>query len=191
WDLGEGFGRGGGPAGGDPDRFIEIWNLVFMQFDQRPDGRVVLPSPSIDTGAGLERNLLALQGVDSIFDIDVFQPLIAAAEHVTKVRYGDTDERDVSLRILAEHGRTMTFLVADGVVPSNEERGYVLRRIIRRAVRYAYRLGARTMVTPTLVDATVEVMGGAHPDLVKHHDVIVKVVAREEERFRQTLERGL
>src|SRR2546421_996422 len=192
WDLGEQFGAGGGPARGSEDRYIEIWNLVFMQFDAQPDGKLTpLPKPSVDTGAGLERNLMVLQGVDSIFDIDVFGPLIRAAEAATNTRYGSGAEDDLALRILAEHARTMTFLVSDGVVPSNEERGYVLRRIIRRAVRYAYRLGARTMVTPTLVDATVEVMGEAYPDLVKQHDVIVKVVAREEERFRQTLERGL
>jgi len=171
---------------------VELWNLVFMQFDAQPDGELTpLPKPSVDTGAGLERNLMVLQGVDSIFDIDVFGPLIRAAETATNTRYGTGGEDDLALRILAEHARTMAFLVSDGVVPSNEERGYVLRRIIRRAVRYAYRLGAKNVVTPGLVDATVEVMGEAYPDLVKHHDVIVKVVARKEERFRQTLERGL
>jgi len=191
WDLGATFGADGGPANGDPDRFIEIWNLVFMQYDQRSDGQVPLPRPSIDTGAGLERMLMALQGVDSIFAIDVFRPLVEAAEGVTGVRYGADPERDVSLRILAEHARTMTFLVADGVVPSNEERGYVLRRIIRRAVRHAYLLGCSEPVTPTLVDATIAVMGGAYPEIVKAHDLVRRTVGREEERFRQTLERGL
>jgi len=191
WDLGAAFGADGGPAQGDPDRFIEIWNLVFMQYDQRADGQVPLPKPSIDTGAGLERMLMALQGVESIFAIDVFRPLVEAAEGITGVRYGADSERDVSLRILAEHARTMTFLVADGVVPSNEERGYVLRRIIRRAVRHAYLLGCTEAVTPTLVDATVAVMGGAYPEIVKAHDLVRRTVGREEERFRQTLERGL
>ena len=192
WDLGEAFGDGGGPAHGSEDRYIEIWNLVFMQFDAQPDGSLPpLPKPSVDTGAGLERNLMILQDVDSIFDIDVFQPLIRAAESATGTPYGGNRDDDLALRILAEHARTMTFLVSDGIVPSNEERGYILRRIIRRAVRYAYRLGAQEMVTPTLLDATVEVMGRAYPDLVKHHDVIVKVITREEERFRQTLQRGL
>ena len=191
WDLGAAFGAGGGPAQGDPDRFIEIWNLVFMQYDQRADGQVPLPKPSIDTGAGLERMLMALQGVASIFAIDVFRPLVEAAEGITGVRYGADSEGDVSLRILAEHARTMTFLVADGVVPSNEERGYVLRRIIRRAVRHAYLLGCAEAVTPTLVDATVAVMGGAYPEIVKAHDLVRRTVGREEERFRQTLERGL
>ena len=193
WDLGPEFGAEGGPKDGGEDRYVEIWNLVFMQFDAQPDGTLLpLPKPSVDTGAGLERNLAVLQGADSIWDIDVFRPLIAAAEQATGVTYqgfpgGDSD---VSLRILAEHARTMTFLVSDGVVPSNEERGYVLRRIIRRAVRHAYRLGARDLVTPALVDATVAVMGGAYPELVEHHELITKVVRREEERFRSTLQRG-
>ncbi len=136
---------------------------------------------------------MALQGTTTIWDIDVFRPLIAAAERVTGARHGSFpgDENDVSLRILAEHARTMTFMVADGVRPSNQERGYVLRRIIRRAVRHAYRLGARDLVTPALVDATVDVMGNAYPDLVIHHDMIGKVVQREEESFRATLQRGL
>jgi alanyl-tRNA synthetase len=193
WDLGPEYGDAGGPAKNDV-RYVEIWNLVFMQYDAQPDGELVpLPAPSVDTGAGLERNLAVLQGVPTSWDIDVFRPLIAAAEQVTGATYqgypgGDAD---VSLRILAEHGRTMTFLVTDGVVPSNEERGYVLRRIIRRAVRHAFLLGADELVTPALVDATVSAMGTAYPDIVKQHDLVVSVVGREEERFRQTLARGL
>src|SRR3954452_17550343 len=121
WDLGPEFGAEGGPKDGGEDRFVEIWNLVFMQFDAQPDGTLVpLPKPSVDTGAGLERNLAVLQGVDSVWDIDVFRPLIAAAEAATGTAYGGFPggDHDVSLRILAEHGRSMTFLVADGVVPS-------------------------------------------------------------------------
>ncbi len=193
WDLGDDHGPGGGPAVNE-DRYVEIWNLVFMQYDAQPDGELVpLPAPSVDTGAGLERNLAVLQGVTSAWDIDVFRPLIAAAEAATGATYGGFPgtSTDVSLRILAEHGRSMTFLVADGVVPSNEERGYVLRRIIRRAVRHAFLLGATDAVTPALVDATVRVMGDAYPELVKGHDHIATTVRREEERFRQTLERGL
>ena len=193
WDLGPDHGPATGPAKNE-DRYVEIWNLVFMQFDAKPDGELVpLPAPSVDTGAGLERNLAVLQGAESVWDIDVFRPLIGAAEAVTGVAYGGFPgtERDVSLRILAEHGRTMTFLVTDGVVPSNEERGYVLRRIIRRAVRHAFLLGADELVTPALVDATVAVMGGAYPDIVKSRDLVIGVVSREEERFRQTLVRGL
>jgi alanyl-tRNA synthetase len=193
WDLGPEFGADGGPAV-DEDRYVELWNLVFMQYDAQPDGELVpLPAPSVDTGAGLERCVAVLQGVPTVWDTDAFRPLIAAAEAATGVAYrgfpgGPTD---VSLRILAEHGRTMTFLVADGVVPSNEERGYVLRRIIRRAVRHAFLLGAEALVTPALVDATVAVMGDAYPELAKEHDLVTSIVRREEERFRQTLARGL
>jgi alanyl-tRNA synthetase len=193
WDLGPDHGPALGPAGNE-DRYVEIWNLVFMQFDAKPDGELVpLPAPSVDTGAGLERNLAVLQGVESAWDIDVFQPLLAAAESVTGMRYGGFPgaDADVSLRILAEHGRSMTFLVADGVVPSNEERGYVLRRIIRRAVRHAFLLGSEDLVTPALVDATVGVMGTAYPELVRQHGLVVDIVRREEERFRTTLTRGL
>jgi alanyl-tRNA synthetase len=193
WDLGPEFGAEGGPKDGGEDRYVEIWNLVFVQFDAQPDGTLVpLPKPSIDTGAGLERNLAVLQGAESIWDIDVFLPLIAAAEKATGVTYQGFPggESDVSLRILAEHARTMTFLVTDGVVPSNVERGYVLRRIIRRAVRHAYRLGARDLVTPDLVDATIGVMGGAYPELEKHRELVTNVIRREEERFRATLQRG-
>ncbi len=191
WDRGEQFGAAGGPAEGGEDRYVELWNLVFMQFEQRGDGsRVPLPKPSIDTGAGLERNLAVLQGVDTIFEIDVFAPLIAAAEAATGVRLGRDPEADVSLRILAEHGRAMTFLVVDGVVPSNEDRGYVLRRIIRRAVRHGFLLGADEIVTPSLVDATVAAMGGAYPELVDKRAEAAEVLQREEERFRSTLRRG-
>ena len=193
WDRGPEHGPATGPAENE-DRYIEIWNLVFMQFDAKPDGELVpLPAPSVDTGAGLERNLAVLQDTASVWDIDVFRPLIAAAESVTGVEYGTFpgSARDVSLRILAEHGRTMTFLVADGVVPSNEERGYVLRRIIRRAVRHAFLLGAEQLVTPALVEATIEVMGSAYPEIVKQRELVLGIVSREEERFRQTLARGL
>jgi len=193
WDLGPAHGPDLGPAGNE-DRYVEIWNLVFMQFDAKPDGELVpLPAPSVDTGAGLERNLAVLQGVESSWDIDVFRPLLAAAEAVTGVRYGGFPggDADVSLRILAEHGRSMSFLVADGVVPSNEERGYVLRRIIRRAVRHAFLLGSEDLVTPALVDATVEAMGDAYPALVTQRRLVTDIVRREEERFRTTLTRGL
>jgi alanyl-tRNA synthetase len=190
-DLGAHKGDEGGPAHGSDARFLEIWNLVFMQFNRDIDGNdVELPKKNIDTGAGLERILGVLQGKDSVWDIDVMAPLVEAAQSVTGRPLGRSEANDVSLRILAEHARTMSFLVSDGVFPSNEGRGYVLRRIIRRAVRHAYLLDVDHLVTPDLVDTTVEVMGEAYPDLVKNHDFVRNVVAREEERFRQTLKQG-
>jgi alanyl-tRNA synthetase len=191
WDKGPEFGEDGGPEHGGEERFVEIWNLVFMQFEQLESGeRVPLPKPSIDTGAGLERIVSVLQGVDSVFDIDEMQSLLTTAQELTGVTYGEDESSDVSLRILAEHARTMTFLISDGVFPSNENRGYVLRRIMRRAVRHAYLLGVTAVVTPGLVDQVVDLMGGHYPDLVKNHDFIRNVVEREEERFRQTLATG-
>ncbi|MDQ1435080.1 MAG: alanyl-tRNA synthetase, partial [Actinomycetota bacterium] len=191
WDLGPEFGPDGGPAT-EADRYIEIWNLVFMQFDQQADGtRIPLPKPSIDTGAGLERNVMVVQEKTSIWDIDVFVPLRAAAEVVTGARYGTDEATDISLRIMAEHARTMTFMIADGVRPSNQERGYVLRRIIRRAVRHAYLLGARNVVMPAIIDAVVESMSAAYPEVEAAHELVRKVVEREEESFRATLQRGV
>ncbi|MDH4148527.1 MAG: alanine--tRNA ligase, partial [Acidimicrobiia bacterium] len=191
WDKGPEFGEAGGPAHGGGERYVEIWNLVFMQYDQQPDGtRTELPKPSIDTGAGLERVLSVLQGVDSVFDLDEMVRLRRVAESVTGVSYGASEATDVSLRILIEHARTVTFLVSDGVFPSNEGRGYVLRRILRRAVRHAYLLGVSQPVMASLVDAVVEVMGESYPELVRSHDFVRDVIAREEERFRQTLKTG-
>ena len=191
WDLGPDYGPDGGPAT-DHDRYIEIWNLVFMTYDQRADGtRVPLPKPSIDTGAGLERNLLVAQGHTSIWDIDVFRPLIARAEELTGTRYGAAEATDISLRIIAEHARAMTFIIADGVRPSNNERGYVLRRIIRRAVLHSYLLGARDLVLPAMIDVAVDVMGAAYPEIVAGRETVAKVVEREEKAFRATLQRGV
>ena len=187
------LGPGGGPAV-DEDRYIELWNLVFMQSDAQADGTLVpLPKPSIDTGAGLERCLAALQGVETVWDTDAMRPLIAVAERVTGVAYGGYPgtEGDVSLRILAEHARSMAVLIGDGVVASNEERGYVLRRIIRRAVRHAYLLGVHDLVMPAMVDAAVSSLANAYPAIAADRELIVNTVAREETRFRATLERGL
>ncbi|MGI9120014.1 MAG: alanine--tRNA ligase [Acidimicrobiales bacterium] len=191
WDMGPEHGAEGGPARGGEDRYVEFWNLVFMQYNQAGEGtRTPLPKPSVDTGAGLERILAILQGVDSVYGTDVLAPLVEAAERATGTALGAGERSDVSLRILAEHARTMTFLVSDGVFPSNEDRGYVLRRIIRRAVRHAFLLGVDKVVTPELVDTTVAVMGEAYPELVASRDFVVGVVAREEERFRATLRSG-
>ena len=191
FDKGPAYGPDGGPAHGGDERFVEIWNLVFMQFDQRPDGtQVPLPEPSIDTGAGLERVLAVLQGVDSVWGTDEFQRLLGAAAAATGVEPGSDERRDVSLRILADHARSTTFLVSDGVVPSNEERGYVLRRILRRAVRHAYLLGVDDVVMPRLVDAVVSIMGEAYPDLARNHEQVRAIIEREERGFRETLRTG-
>ena len=195
-DRGPAFGPEGGPLG-DPhgDRFMEFWNLVFMQYNQAPDGsRTLLPKPSIDTGAGLERILCLLQGVDAVWETDLMQPLIDQACSLTGKSYvpGDYDDRvSFSMRVLAEHARSSTMLVNDGVFPSNENRGYVLRRIIRRAVRHAYLLGTEKLVMPALVETAIDVMGSAYPEVVTNRDFILGVLTREEERFRQTLKTGL
>ena len=195
-DRGPSFGPEGGPLH-DPqgDRFMEFWNLVFMQYNQAPDGsRTLLPKPSIDTGLGLERMLCLLQGVDAVWETNLMQPLIDQACSLTGKTYtpGDYDDRvSFSMRVLAEHARSAAMLVNDGVFPSNENRGYVLRRIIRRAVRYAYLLGTEKLVMPTLVNTAIDVMGNAYPDVLKNRDFLTGVLTREEERFRQTLKTGL
>ncbi|MFM8388953.1 MAG: alanine--tRNA ligase-related protein, partial [Actinomycetota bacterium] len=155
--------------------------------------RTLLPKPSIDTGAGLERIVKLMQGKDSVWESDVLFPLVEAAQSATgrAYRVGDYDDRaSFSLRVLAEHARSSTMLVNDGVFPSNENRGYVLRRIIRRAVRHAYLLGTEKLVMPNLVATAIDVMGAAYPDLNKNRDFIIDVLTREEERFRQTLKTG-
>ncbi|MDJ0769904.1 MAG: alanine--tRNA ligase [Ilumatobacter sp.] len=195
-DRGPEFGPDGGPLG-DPagDRFMEFWNLVFMQYNQTADGtRTPLPKPSVDTGAGLERILALLQGVDSVWETDLMLPLIETAQSLTGKSYtvGDYGDRDsFAMRVLAEHARSSTMLVSDGVFPSNEGRGYVLRRILRRAVRYAFLLGTDQLVMPRLVEMSIDIMGNAYPDVVKNRDFIVGVLTREEERFRHTLKTGL
>jgi alanyl-tRNA synthetase len=192
-DRGPAFGADGGPLA-DPagERFMEFWNLVFMQFDQAADGtRTPLPRPSIDTGAGLERILTLLQGVDSVWETDVLMPIIDTACSLTGRTYGEDERTDISLRILAEHARSGMMLVNDGVFPSNEDRGYVLRRILRRAIRHAFLLGAEKLVMPGLVEESIAVMGDAYPDVLKNRDFITGVITREEERFRQTLRTGL
>ena len=193
WDKGPAYGPAGGPANPEADeRYVEIWNLVFMQFETDEAGKSTpLPKPSIDTGAGLERILSVLQQKDSVFEIDEMARLIAVAEQITGCSIGETDDTDLALRVLAEHARTMTFLISDGVFPSNEDRGYVLRRIMRRAIRFAYLLGVSELVTPTLVDAVVEIMATDYPQLATTHELVRSVVEREETQFRRTLANGL
>ncbi len=192
FDRGPEWGDDGGPLHGGEERFVELWNLVFMEFDRQSDSTLQpLPTPNIDTGAGLERILTIVQDVPAIWDTDVLRPLIATAERLTGRRYGDDAEVDVSLRILADHTRSMTFLIGDGVFPSNEDRGYVLRRLIRRAVRQAFTLGVEKPVTPELVASCVEVMGQAYPEIERAAGFITDVAGREESRFRSTLRSGL
>ncbi len=181
----------GGPPGSpeeDGDRYIEIWNIVFMQFNRHSDGRMEkLPKPSVDTGMGLERIAAILQHVHSNYEIDTFVALIKAAAEAT----GATDLTDKSLRVVADHIRSCAFLIVDGVQPSNEGRGYVLRRIVRRAVRHGNKLGARGAFFYKLVPALVAQMGEAYPELAAKQAVVEKILKLEEEQFGKTLERGL
>ena len=182
----------GGPPGSadaDGDRFIEIWNLVFMQYEQvTPDKRVNLPKPSIDTGMGLERISAVLQGVHDNYDIDLFKTLISASVELTK---NTNPKQHNSHRVIADHLRASGFLIADGVLPSNEGRGYVLRRIMRRAMRHAHMLGSKEPLMHRLVPTLVSEMGAAYPELERARAVITETLKLEEERFRETLERGL
>ena len=181
----------GGPPGSeddDLDRYIEIWNLVFMQFERDSSGKMTpLPKPSIDTGMGLERIAAVMQGVHNNYDIDLFQHLIKSAAEVI----GCTDLQENSLKVVADHIRSCAFLVVDGVQPSNEGRGYVLRRIIRRALRHGYNLGASGSFFFKLVGPLVEVMGEAYPELASMADEIASVLKKEEEQFARTLDKGM
>ncbi|MGB3319880.1 MAG: alanine--tRNA ligase, partial [Sphingopyxis granuli] len=183
----------GGPPGSaeeDGDRFIEIWNLVFMQYEQLPGGeRVDLPRPSIDTGMGLERLAAVLQGVHDNYDIDTFRALIAASVDLTGVPAEGATQ--ASHRVIADHLRASSFLIADGVLPSNEGRGYVLRRIMRRAMRHAHLLGARDPLMHRLLPALTTEMGAAYPELIRAQALISETLEREEIKFRQTLDKGL
>ncbi len=181
----------GGPPGtpeADGDRYIEIWNLVFMQFNRDESGKLhPLPKPSVDTGMGLERISAIMQHVHSNYDIDLFQALIAAAARHT----GTADLASNSLKVIADHIRACAFLVVDGVIPSNEGRGYVLRRIIRRAIRHGYKLGQKSPFFHKLVADLAEVMGEAYPELVTAQESVTAVLLQEEERFAETLEHGM
>ncbi|WPD17999.1 alanine--tRNA ligase [Thermaerobacter composti] len=175
----------------DCDRWLEIWNLVFMQFNRDESGRLEpLPRPSIDTGMGLERIASVMQGVPSNFDTDLFRPLIRATEELTGRRYED-GERGFPFRVIADHARACTFLIADGVLPSNEGRGHVLRRILRRAVRFGRILGLREPFLHRLVDTVGEVMGDAYPEVRQRGEYVARVIRAEEERFFRTLDQGM
>ncbi len=189
WDHGEHI-PGGAPGSKDDDldRYIEIWNLVFMQFERDSSGEMTpLPSPSIDTGMGLERVAAVMQGVHSNYDIDLFQYLINAAAEITDCK----DTSNDSLKVLADHIRSCAFLVVDGVQPSNEGRGYVLRRIIRRALRHGHKLGAKDSFFYRLVTPLGEIMGEAYPELIDRAESIAGTIKREEEQFARTLDKGM
>ena len=181
----------GGPPGSpdeDGDRYIEIWNLVFMQFERKADGSMTpLPKPSVDTGAGLERIAAVLQQVHSNYEIDLFVELISDIAQIT----GTTDLQHNSLRVIADHIRSCAFLVADGVTPSNEGRGYVLRRIIRRAIRHGYRLGVKEVFFYKVVASLARVMGEAYPELLERQTYVEKMLSEEEQQFARTLENGM
>ena len=191
YDHGEDMGPAGGPATDSP-RYVEIWNLVFMQFERDASGKMTpLPKPSIDTGAGLERIAAVLQGVRSNYDTDCFTPIIAKAAELAGHTYGSGGEADVAMRVIADHARATAFLVADGVMPSNEERGYVLRRIMRRAIRHGVKVGLKEPFLHKVADVVVEQMAEAYPELRARQDFMREVILGEEQRFAQTLDHGL
>jgi len=191
-DRGPEHGLEGGPDV-DEDRFCEIWNLVFMQDECDDQSSVIrlLPRQNIDTGSSLERVAMVLQDGDTLFDTDLLKPLVETAERLSGKKYRADERDDVALRIMAEHGRAVTFLIADGVLPSNEGRGYVLRRMLRRLVTYSKRLGVDRPVLPDLVETTVELLGEAYPELVANKPFILQVATSEEERFAATYRQGM
>jgi alanyl-tRNA synthetase len=194
WDNGPevGCGRADCAVGCDCDRYMEIWNNVFMQFNRSADGTLTpLPKPSVDTGMGLERITTVMQGVKSNYDTDLLRGIIAFIEQLAGKRYGADPANDVSMRVIADHSRATAFLIADGVLPANEGRGYVLRRIMRRAARHAKMLGFTEPMLYRSARYVMEAMAGAYPELTERADYVTKVVRVEEERFIQTLDNGL
>jgi alanyl-tRNA synthetase len=193
YDFGPEFGPDGGPENPEAEsRYIEFWNLVFTQFFRNASGHLTpLVNKCVDTGAGLERIAGLLDGSPSLYTCDTLGTLVDKAEEITGRRIGDDPQSDVALRLLADHARSMTFLIADGVIPSNEDRGYVLRRIIRRAVRFAYLLGVSDKVTPTMAAHVIDTMGAAYPEIAANRDLVLRILEREEAQFRRTLMTGL
>ena len=191
-DRGAKYGPDGGPDV-DEDRFMEIWNLVFIQDQVDADLKIIgeLPAKNIDTGSSLERVATLLQGVDNVFETDAFVPLLEVAESLSGRHHGHDDRDDVSLKVIAEHGRATTFLIADGVQPANEGRGYILRRMLRRVVTHSRRLGIEGTVLEPLIRRTVELMGDAYPELRENESFVLQVATSEEDRFAATLRQGL
>jgi alanyl-tRNA synthetase len=193
-DQGDGFGcrKPDCAVGCDCDRFLELWNLVFMQYDRDKSGKLnPLPNPSIDTGMGLERITAVLQGVKSNYDTDLLRGIISSVEEIAGKRYGGDPSTDVSMRVMADHARAVTFLISDGVFPSNEGRGYVLRRILRRAVRHAKKLGIEEPCLYRVTGKVRDIMRDAYPELDERIGFVAEVVRNEEERFFETIDRGL
>ena len=193
-DQGEDFGCGKSDCalGCECDRFLELWNLVFMQYDRDKSGKLnPLPNPSIDTGMGLERITAVLQGVRSNYETDLLRGIISNVEEIAGKRYGDDAQSDISMRVIADHARAVTFLISDGVFPSNEGRGYVLRRILRRAVRHAKMLGIEEPCLYRITGRVRDVMRDAYPELDERIGFVAEVVKNEEERFFETIDRGL
>src|SRR3954470_6541966 len=195
WDWGEAVGCGEAdckPGCTRCERFLEFWNLVFMEYELHPDGTLTpLPKQNIDTGLGLERAARIVQNVASVYDTDGYQRIMSWIEKTSGVAYGDSLDATKAHRVLADHGRGMTFIVAEGVTPSNEGRGYVLRRIIRRAIQHGLRIGMRAPFLTGLADTVIEQMADAYPELTEHRDQIHRILGAEEERFGETLERGM
>jgi alanyl-tRNA synthetase len=194
YDLGKEYGCGRDTCGPNCDcgRFLEIWNLVFMQFDQDPQGkRTPLPRPNIDTGMGLERTAAVMQGVASAYETGLFRPLIDCVCGLTGKEYGQDEAIDRALRVVVEHGRGIVFLIADGVVPGNEGRGYVLRRVLRRAALFGRKLGLEEPFLSRVAQVVIEQMGHVYPELVQHRDFVLRVINMEEGRFYETLSTGI
>lgn len=194
FDLGPEFGCGKPDCkiGCDCDRYLEVWNLVFTEFNREESGGLSpLPRKNIDTGMGLERAAFVVQGVGSVFETDLFQPILEYLEEITDKRYKENKDTTYNFNVIADHCRAVTFLIGDGVIPSNEGRGYVLRRILRRAVRYGVKLGINTSFLYKIVPLVVFIMKDAYPELEKEEEFIVNIVKKEEENFLSTLQRGL
>jgi alanyl-tRNA synthetase len=193
-DQGEGVGCGKPDCGlaCECDRFLELWNLVFMQFNRAEDGQMTpLPKPCIDTGMGLERITAVLQGVTSNYDTDLFGDIIARIEEVSSKEYGKNEADDISIRVIADHARAAAFLIVDGVLPDKGGRGYVLRRIMRRAIRHGRKLGIKGPFMGKVSDVAVELMRKAYPELAENRNYIMRMIELEETSFSETLDRGL
>ncbi len=193
YDRGERFACGPScEAGCDCDRFLELWNLVFMQYDRKADQSLdPLPKKNIDTGMGLERVAALKQGVSTIFETDLIAPLVEAISSLSGVKLGEAPATDISIKVVADHSRASTFMISDGVIPSNEGRGYILRRLLRRAVRHGRLLGIEDGFIDGLADVVVELLGDVYPGIKEHHQLVTGVISSEEERFGQTLEQGM